>query len=1004
MRNPDAPPVPAPAPWPARGAARRKRTRLQALVLGLPGAAALALLAAWAVPPSLDWGRFRMGIAAIAAAQLGRPVAISGEVSLRLLPEAVLTATNVVLPDQGDGVSAELSTLRLEVSVLPLLAGRIRPLDLVLGAPVVHLPWPLPDSVARRARGPASHAFAVHIENGTFRLGQAEVTGINAALHDGQERRAVSGPAQETGAQETGAQETGAGFGAEGFAAFSGRSWRFTGALGLPDADGVSALDVVVSGQGLAARTDASLQGTLADGVVQGRLRASGPDLSVLLPTGRFAWQTDIPFVASATSVEARSITMSLGASTADASLALRIAPPIRLDGRVHAESLDLDGWARMIGVAGGSAHRFTPRLAGRVELQADTAGLQGGAMTGLHGTLVSDGNALSLEHAGGVLPGRARVEASLALTGSDGLLRISGPGRLDAPDLRTTLRWAHGLAPALIDALPAGVLGRASLTGMIDATPGAASVSELAGQLDGAGISGRADIGFGPRRHLGATLTLDRLALDDWTLPGWPIAAAFAQAGRFWSGLDADLHLRAAEGTLHGAVLSGLVLDARSGEFGLKVDRAAASMSGVQLTASGGLGGDGALSGCLFRAVAQEAASVSNSLPAGWRWTAGLWRGPASLEAALSGPPGAAETEVRADIGDLVVEAELRADLLGRKAAGSITLRHPGAPRLLALLGVAGAERWLDTGSVSLRGNIKLQPGDVSVSEFDLAAADLRLSGTLDLGYAGAEPFLRGAIDAERLAVPGWADWPPLDPAWLRGWAAQVHVTAREIVAGGRPAAGAATAEFGVGGGLGLLDVAGLSWSGGRLAGQVAVDASQTRPVVAIHGQATGLHVAGPVTGWPVDLVSGEVDGTLDAEAAGSLPMLEQSGGTAMLALHDVQFDGFDLAAALRPQSRPALLAALSHGATGGLDGAIRVDMDRGTLRLAPTTLVSAAGAVGLEGAADASRVRLRFGLRPSGASITETGPWSAVAATPDPGIAPVAPHRRKRRSGAAG
>ena len=383
--NPDAPPAPGPARWPADAARTRPRPTERVVAYSLAGVLGLALLAAWAVPPGLDWGRFRTGIAAIAAAQLGRPVVISGEVTLRLLPEAVLTATGVTLPDQGDGVSAELSTLRLQVAVLPLLAGRIRPRDLALGSPVVHLPWPLPDTLAHHASGRVPQAFAAHIENGSLQVGQARVTGINAGIHDGPE------PAFVPGLPDASA----AGFGAEGFAAFAGRSWRFNGALGIPDADGVSALDLAVAGQGAAAQTNGVLRGTVADGVVQGRLHAGGPDLSLLMPAARLAWQADAPFVASGTSIEAAPITVSLGGSPAEASLALHVAAPMRLDGRVHASSVDLDAWVRLLGTeaASGAGGRLAvARLPGRIDITADTARLLGGTVAGLHGALVSDG------------------------------------------------------------------------------------------------------------------------------------------------------------------------------------------------------------------------------------------------------------------------------------------------------------------------------------------------------------------------------------------------------------------------------------------------------------------------------------------------------------------------------------------------------------------------------------------------------------------------------------
>ncbi len=1001
LRNTDASPAAGPASWPARAAARRYSAGTKAAI-GLAVVFAMVMLAAWAVPPALDWGRFRTGIAAIAAAQLGRPVAISGEVTLRLLPETVLTAAGVTLPDQGDGVSAELSTLRLQVAVLPLLAGRIRPRDLVLGSPVVHLPWPVPDSLAHRARGPVPQAFAAHIENGTLRIGQAEVTGINAGIHGGPEPPVAPGLLPDA---------NGAGFGAEGFAAFAGQSWRFTGALGIPDADGVSALDLAVAGQGAAAQTNGMVRGTVADGVVQGRLRAGGPDLSLLMPAARLAWQADAPFIASGTSIDAASISVSLGGSPAEASLALHVARPMRLDGRVHAASLDLDSWLRVLG-AGGTAHPGTgagassaiARLPGRIEVTADAARLLGGTVAGLHGTLVSDGESLLLDHAGGTLPGQAVLEMSGAVTRSAGLLRISGPGRLEAPELRSTLSWLRRLAPALLDSMPPATLRSASLTGIVTAGPGLLSVSGLAGQLDGTGVTGGFGVRLGKRPRFGASLTLDHVPLDDWIGAGWPAAGAYAGAVKSWSLFDGDVRVRAASGSARGVALRDLALDAHVGASGLRVDRAAAEMSGLRLTASGVAGVDGVLSDCAFRAATQEAAALQTMLPTAWRWTAGLWHGPASMEATLAGPPGAVAAQLRTDIGDLVVEAELRADVAGRTASGSVTLRHPGAPRLLAALGASGAERWLNTGSVSMRGQVAVRPGHASLQDFDLVAADLQLGGRLDVDYSGTEPSLHGVIDAGRLALPGWSRLSGFNVAWLSGWAAQLHVTAGDVTVGTVPAARSVVADLGLASGVWLLDVTRASVAGGGLlAGQLAGDAGQARPVVALRGRAAGLHLSGPVTGWPIDLAAGDIDIDLDASATGDAFGLDRVTGTAVLALHDAELTGLDLAAArqaamLHGPAAGSALEQASHGTSAGLTGTAEIDLDHGRLRLTPSTLVSGDGAITAEGMADHDGLAMRLELAQSGARVTEVGPWNAIKATIDAGM-PAQPLRPKHR-----
>ncbi len=392
------------------------------------------LLAAWAVPPLLDGGRFRTAIASIAAARLGRPVVIAGATSLRLLPEAVLTASHVELADQGDGVSVQVPALRLQVALLPLLAGRVVLRDLVLSGPTLRMPWPLPGGIGGSARPLVPHPFAARIENGTLRIGPAVVTGITASIH--------GGPALATGAVGTDAQPVAA-FGADGFAAAAGRIWHFNGALGAPDADNISAVDLMVRGQGRLAATAGSLQGTLADGVVQGRLHAGGPDLAVLLPpaprasASSMAWTMEAPFVADRARVTASAVALSLGGAPAEGSLTLGLHPRLLLEGRLQAAALDLDFWA-------GSLARGLPAEVLRnapllhVAVNAGTGRLLGGQVGDIGATLVSGPGGAGLDGVRMLLPGGARLTAGQArlvpADGTAGRLALAAPVVLAAP------------------------------------------------------------------------------------------------------------------------------------------------------------------------------------------------------------------------------------------------------------------------------------------------------------------------------------------------------------------------------------------------------------------------------------------------------------------------------------------------------------------------------------------------------------------------------------------
>ena len=111
------------------------------------------LLAAWLVPPQLDWARYRGTIAQLASTRLGLPVTIEGPVTLRLLPEPVLTAGKISVGNPAtDGMLIRVQALRLRLALWPLLSGRIDARELVLHRPDLHIPWPAPPGMLARGR------------------------------------------------------------------------------------------------------------------------------------------------------------------------------------------------------------------------------------------------------------------------------------------------------------------------------------------------------------------------------------------------------------------------------------------------------------------------------------------------------------------------------------------------------------------------------------------------------------------------------------------------------------------------------------------------------------------------------------------------------------------------------------------------------------------------------------------------------------------------------------
>jgi len=983
------------------------------------GLLAASLLAAWAIPPLLNWGRYRTAIAAIATAELGRPVVIGGEVTLRLLPEAVLTATDVTLPPPrsgtGDGVSAQVGALRLQVAIWPLLGGRIVLRDLVLGTPVLTLPWPLPDSLAHPVRPRLPHAFAAHVENGTLRIGGVTITGITAAIHGGPVpiAAAIQGATAEA--------PNVAVFGAEGFAGFAARNWRFSSALGAPDADGVSAIDLSVhmltprtAGAATpAADTGGSVQATLADGIVQGRLRAGGPDLSLLMPASPLVWHLEAPFVASGERIETNAIRASLGGAPADGTALLQLDGDARLDARISAAAIDLDGWAALLkssfpkSAAGGNADSpLAPKLPVRIALAADSATLFAGTLGGLRATLVSDGRSLGLDQIEATLPGDARLASPhVTLRAAGGQIIGVGQASLDAPDLAATLAWLQPIAPDLLSARPPGVLQRADVSFTASVSPGHLAITDLAGQVDGMTVAGGFAVRTAGRAQLTADLTTDHVVLDDWLGPPpalWP-GSGLASLGERVSGVETNLTLAAARAQWGGLALSGIKAALHTGRAGLHLDHLEASLPGAHLVASGALATDGAITRGHMLIQAPDAQKMLALLPAAWRFAPRLWQGAGLIELAAEGPPEALSLQFRADANDLVLEAEALADTKAASpsATATITLRHPGTPRLLAALGLPGAETWLGTGSLALLAHLRAAGGAIDVQDFTLDGADMRLAGTL--AVAVPSHAITGSIHADRLSLPAtegaWGAVLAAAPPWLQTWHAHLHLRADAVEAGLRDVAASAAADLTLGSGQAFADDISAALAGGHLNAQLAWDTTQSPPrlaLLATLGQAT---LAAPLGLAPLDLVAGAADLSLDVQSAGATPQALWSGlsGQARATLHDGELRGLDLAqlahaAALHPpRRRAAVLAALSQGTTPGLDGEVAARIDHGHAQLAPAAFTASSGAITLQGSADLTAGTIDLSLRlapattPTIFGLHVAGPWAAAKATQD-------------------
>ncbi|HZY67663.1 MAG TPA: AsmA family protein, partial [Devosia sp.] len=135
----------------------------------------LAIGGAFLVPRFIQWGDYRARLEAMATETFGTDVAITGDISLRLLPQPLLEFTGVrVGPSDSPTVSIE--KVEAEFSLLDFLSDRYRVTRLELEQPVLRVGIAEDGTVASTVTlAPQAEQSGVSIENAVLVGGRVEV-------------------------------------------------------------------------------------------------------------------------------------------------------------------------------------------------------------------------------------------------------------------------------------------------------------------------------------------------------------------------------------------------------------------------------------------------------------------------------------------------------------------------------------------------------------------------------------------------------------------------------------------------------------------------------------------------------------------------------------------------------------------------------------------------------------------------------------------------------------
>ncbi len=886
---------------------------------------ALAVLAAWFVPQTLDWNRYRADIATLATRQLGQTVRIDGPVSLTLLPQPALLVSRVTVDEGGAGVRMSVKVARLKVALWPLFAGRIDVQDLALRGLDLQVPGPLNGSAVNLRPPDWLRAQSAQVEDGRVAIGDVVFDGIDATLSAG---------------------DGVGGYRAAGTTNLSGQSWRFTGRLNQSGGDGSTAVDATLDGQGRLLGVGLKLSGQLdAEGAFGGRAVLNGPDLSQLLAAPHLPFRAEGRVSVASGLAAADDLQAEIGGSPVRAAVAFRLASVPRLDVALAASTLDLDLWLPFL-VRGRPSV-----LALGIDVSAEAASLAGGTLRRLRAAFDWTGDQIAIRELRASLPGDADLQVSGRLLRNGSADReFDGDARLSASSVRPLLVWLNAAGFAALPALPVDWVRGAQLAAHLNVRDGILGLRELAGTLDGSRVAGDLTAQIDGRLRVKGRLDVSRVDLASLDPFGRLRMAEFDAWSR---GLDLDLGLKVDRLTFPGGAVAPLLIDAALEGGQLAVRRFAATAGDVRVAASGRVDPGIRLTDARLAVDAGSLEAFAPLLPEALRPALDrlsvLARRNFSLRLVANGPVRALGLKVTADLDDLRLEAEPSIDIAGGRLSGPVTLRHPGASRLVETLGLRGAPAWLGDGSLALVAAVAVTPARIGAGSIDLTAGALHATGDLAMDLAARAIAGHVVADTLPLPLPVPRSLEPLGSEWLTGWSANVNLRARAVELQGLATLQDASAKLVLANGRVVLDTLRARMAGGELTAAMTFDAGVRPPNATLQALLAGATVDGPLFDTPFDVASGTITVRLALSASGYSPaaMVSSLAGTMQAEASGGHVTGIDLGAMGRDLSEPAVRAALAGGSAPFDRIAVAGAFDRGSLTLSDATLASGQGSI---------------------------------------------------------
>ncbi|MHA1538043.1 MAG: AsmA family protein [Alphaproteobacteria bacterium] len=736
----------------------------------------VAAIAALVVPRFIDWTRYKPEFARQLEAASGRRTAIDGEISLQLLPNPTLRATNVRIANvegAADPEIARIASLEMRLDFWSLLGGRIVGTSVTLVRPTVSLEI-LEPGRANWLLGAGSRSRLIErltVRGGTIRyrnlaLGQ-DWTVRGAELRLDYDRLSktrhvrgsvLAGRAKLAVRIALGASKKGLSplhFSIGHLDSNARATFRGTASLGR-------------QGPRLAGKAHAEsarlrkLIGAVAPGA-----RLADPGLGWLL--GKFELDADLSLAGSEVGFDRLKLRLDDLAASGSADISLAPSPRYRL--AVNFARLDID---RLIARRRAAGNKSRLRFFRLLENGTLTLDIGVNALVYRREIIrkaklraVIGGAAARLESLTAQLPGATEIVLGgrLDISGDDA--RFDGRFSLNAANLRGVLDWLG----VDVSRVPADRLRRAAGRGRIKASRLGIEVFDSILDLDTSRLAGRWSLRLAGRPKARMVLRIDRLDLDAYLPRQRPrprktakqknaSAAGKRQAkparARWRGPLDAEFDLRFGVLSYGGQTARAASIDGSFQRGVLYIKKASVSgLGGVSGTVLGTVRGLPGRANFDLRFDGRAAALARAISLAGIKAPPALDRlGAVTAKGVVSGTRDL--VKIGATIGLAGGEIELSGDLVPRLVGGrydlKFSLAHARLGDLVKLFDWAPNQGGKELGAVSVSATAIGNLAAASFSDIKATLGGVPINGAVKLEFARIRPRLTGQLQTGAL------------------------------------------------------------------------------------------------------------------------------------------------------------------------------------------------------------------------------------------------------------